>query len=183
MENDGRKDCSGSSVERLICDTPGDREIKKQDERQMWGNKIILCGSYTVEAAVVCPMIFLVIVLIWYLGAFWHNQIVCQAVCQEAVYAGMKAKWEGKDEAAAMQRVLSEQSSHLFLADQAQGRQKVQGNRLKASMTAEMRFPLRFLPGMNTESWKISEQAELQTEHPVTAIRKMRRLQRWKEWK
>lgn len=74
MENDGRKDCSGS-VERIICDTPGDREIKKQDERQLWGNKIILCGSYTVEAAVVCPMIFLVIVLIWYLGAFWHNQI------------------------------------------------------------------------------------------------------------
>lgn len=182
MENDGRKDCSGS-VERIICDTPGDREIKKQDERQLWGNKIVLCGSYTVEAAVVCPMIFLVIVLIWYLGAFWHNQIVCQAVCQEAVYAGMKAKWEGKDEAAAMQRVLSEQSSYLFLADQVQGWQKVQGNQLKASMTAEMRFPLRFLPGMNTESWKISEQAELQTEHPVTAIRKMRRLQRWKEWK
>ena len=95
----------------------------------------------------------------------------------------MKAKWAGKDEAAAMQRVLSEQSSHLFLADQVQGRQKVQGNRLKASMTAEMRFPLRFLPGINTEPWKISEQAELQTEHPVTAIRKMRRLQRWKEWK
>ena len=93
----------------------------------------------------------------------------------------MKAKWEGKDEAAAMQRVLSEQSSYLFLADQVQGWQKVQGNQLKASMTAEMRFPLRFLPGMNTESWKISEQAELQTEHPVTAIRKMRRLQRWKE--
>ena len=60
-------------------------------------------------------------------------------------------------------------------------RQKVQGNQLKASMTAEMRFPLRFLPGINTEPWKISEQAELQTEHPVTAIRKMRRLQRWKE--
>ena len=54
MENDGRKDCSGSSVERLICDMPGDKEIKKQDERQMRGNRIILHGSYTVEAAVVC---------------------------------------------------------------------------------------------------------------------------------
>ena len=96
MENDGRKDCSGS-VERIICDMPGDREIKKQDKRQMRGNRIILHGSYTVEAAVVCPMIFLVIVLIWYLGAFWHNQIVCQAVCQEAVYAGMNGTERNTD--------------------------------------------------------------------------------------
>lgn len=155
----------------------------KKQQKQRGDNRIILCGSYTVEAAVICPVIFLVIVLIGYLGAFWHNQVVCQAVCQEAVYAGMKAKWEGKDEAAAMQNVLSEQANHLFLAEQVQGQQKVQGKRLKASMTAEMRFPLCFLPGMHTDPWEISEQAELQTEHPITAIRKIRRLRRWKEEK
>ena len=142
---------------------------------------VVLEGSYTVEAAFICPVLLLVIVLIWYLGAFWHNQIICQAVCQEAVYAGMKAKWEGKDEAAAMQRVLSEQTGNLFLADHVQGQQQVQGNRLKTSMSAEMHFPLHFLPGLDTRVWEISEQAEVTAEHPVTAIRKIRRLRRWKE--
>ena len=69
MENDGRKDCSGS-VERIICDTPGDREIKKQDERQLWGNKIILCGSYTVEAALLMGVLIPLLVGVIYLGFF-----------------------------------------------------------------------------------------------------------------
>ena len=134
-------------------------------------------GSYTVEAAFVFPMILGVLTLIWYLGFYQHNRIVCQAICQEAVYAGMKARWEGRDEEAAIQRVLTEQTEYLFVSKNVQTEYKAGREQMEASVMVRMMYPFIFFEGMSDgDGWVICESASLDVSHPVTSIRRIRKL-------
>lgn len=131
------------------------------------------------EAACVCPLVILSVLFLWYLGFYQHNRIACQGICREAVYKGLDAKRDQQDVAAAVQEVLDKQSAGLLAVDDIRTECSVVGRNIEASMWVRMHFPFGIWKGTEADGeWLIEEQASVSGEHPVTAIRRLRRLQR-----
>lgn len=136
-------------------------------------------GSYTVEAALICPWILFSIILVWYLGFYEHNQTACQAICREAVYVGLEAKRCGRDIEAAMQAVLEEQGKMLPGMQKLETDVSVTKKRVTAKMRVSMQFPFSIWQNTeNSEAWTISKEASASAEHPVNVLRAFRRAER-----
>ncbi len=139
-------------------------------------------GSYTAEAACVCPLILFSLVFLWYLGFYQHNRIACQAICREAVYKGLDAERDERDGRAAALAVLSAQSGNLFSVDDIRTEATVSGKVIKASMTVRMHFPFGIWKGNGAGGdWVIEEHASLVIEHPAKVIRNLRRWNKGEE--
>ena len=136
-------------------------------------------GSYTVEAALVFPLVLFSVLLVWFLGFYRHNQTACQAICREAVYVGLEARRCGRDAEAAMYKVLEEQTGHLPGVSETQIQVSVKDKELIANLEAAMHFPFRFLTGSSVpEVWVISGEASISSRHPAAVVRQIKRAEK-----
>ncbi len=123
-----------------------------------------LCGSSTLELALMMPVCLSVFMGIIYLCFFRYDQAVCKAVCCEAVFEGVKkgtlagtgsrAEEQLKDVVVAMREV------HMHTRE-SQGK-------LYAEAQGTMKAPL--LPVV----FSLAAEAEVETAHPAELIRNIR---------
>jgi len=139
-------------------------------------------GSYTAEAALICPWIFFSVIFLWYMGFFQHNRVACRAICKEAAYAGMEAKRRMEDVEAAAQKVLEDNLDWLPGNPDIETMIHVDKGEIYVRIEMTMGFPFEIFSGtLIGETWKASEEETLALINPVREIRKIRTAERLKD--
>ena len=143
----------------------------------------VMKGSYTIEAALIIPVVVFSVFFVWFLGFYKHNQTACQAICREAVYVGLEAGRCDKDVEAAMYQVLEEQSRFLPGAKETEIEISAGKKELEAKLNVTMKVPFVFLGSSEMPKvWTVSGQAAISSRHPVSEVRQMRRLEGMLGW-
>ena len=135
-------------------------------------------GSYTIEAALICPWILFSVIMLWYLGFFQHNRVVCSAICKEAAYAGLEAVRCKEDVEAGVQRVLDDRLNWLPGNPHIETEVNISRSEIQVCVNMEMEFPFIFWKGTEMgEVWELSEEMTLPIVEPVRNIRTLRSLE------
>ena len=131
------------------------------------------------EAALLMPAVLAVLLFIWQLAIYYHNQAAGRAICQEALYKGCNQQLLGGDGEAAAMRTLEEQSRYLRGVSDITISAKCSGASLAVSISGTMDFfPLRLL-GTSQQPLEVGAEAEGVWESPAEGIRRLRLLEQY----
>lgn len=134
-----------------------------------------LKGSYTIEAALLFPIVIFSVFFIIYSAFFMHNQsVIREAVYETAIYGTtlnlkntneMKQKLQKKCQTAIEGRLISMKKPQVFLS--------VKKNCVSVQISGEMSTtPLWFLPNYNGS--KISVQKSVSAKNPIQTIQMLK---------
>ena len=129
-------------------------------------------GSFTVEAAFVVPMLFLVIWIVIHIGFFLYNREAATAIAALGVLEGSRLEQEGKNtiERMVSSYVQEEIEEKLIFTDEVQWDVKVSAVSIRVTIQVSQNIPFKTLTCIAEE--KISRI------HPVSAIWEMERLKK-----
>lgn len=126
-------------------------------------------GSSTVEAALLMPMILTTLILVIYLSAYKHNQVVAEAICQEAVYAGVEADRSHLNVLHAMNEMLEKEKRYLFFANSISTNARKNADIITAEIEVTMDLALPLLGSARLET--IRKTVVGSCVHPVKIMR------------
>ena len=129
-------------------------------------------GSFTIEAALVVPMLFIVILLLIHISFFLYNRQAATAIASRGVLKGVQMETEGK--ASIKQEVQSfldkEVKEKLIFVKNVDCRVDVSVTKVKVRITIVQKIPFRDL------SCEVKQ--EMSRIHPVSFLWEMERLKK-----
>lgn len=102
-------------------------------------------GSYTIEAAVVVPLLFLVVWLVIYIGCFLYNREAMTVIASRAVLKGVQMEQEGKQtiEKQVNAFVKEETKSRLIFPEKICHQVTVTGTKVKVTLYLTQKMPFK----------------------------------------
>nr|MBQ8253087.1 pilus assembly protein [Lachnospiraceae bacterium] len=128
-------------------------------------------GSFTVEAAFVVPLLFLVVWIVIHMGFFMYNREACTAIASLAVLKGSQMEQEGRRtiEKVITAYVKEETEQKLIFTDAVCWDIGISSTNIKVTIQISQRIPFQTL------TYEVSE--KMGRIHPVSAIWEMERLE------
>jgi len=143
-------------------------DIKMKDKNEKWG----LEGSFTLEAALLTPLILGSIIVIMYLSLYIHNQVALYSIAYEGA---LKASQLDDDEQSEIYRIIDELLENKLLGAGIFKKQvEINGESIKVFLSGSMSVPEIMDLLMPYGDLSIFGKSEIQRKDTVSLIRKYR---------
>lgn len=129
-------------------------------------------GSFTVEAAFVVPMLFLIVWILIHIGFFLYNREAATAIAALGALKGSQLEQEGKNtiKSAVASFVEEEIREKLIFTDEVKWDVKVSAVSIRVTIQVSQNIPFKTLT--------CTAEEKMSRIHPVSAIWEMERLKK-----
>ncbi len=137
-----------------------------------------LPAYFTVEAAMVFPIVFYVVIIIIYMMFFQYNQCLLEQDVGALALRGVTMQEENKNVLLKrLQREAQEADTTKYVAwEIGEMTVKLEGNTIRISQSGGLKFPFRGVGIDGKESWYMQIAYENEITDPATCIRSWKRL-------